>query len=128
MFQKDHDTVGVRFIDRIHGGKGVTAVKSFKFEGEPSPAHFLIYDFPPGSSEGVHVHDQSNGGGEGAYDEYYYVISGEGQMEIDGEIMPVRQGDHIHTPLGVFHGIENTSSSEHLRVFLTYISRDRENV
>ncbi len=44
-------------------------------------------------------------------------------MEIDGEIVPVMSGDHVHTPLGVAHGIRNTQTDQNLRVFLTFITR-----
>lgn len=32
-------------------------------------------------------------------------------------------GDHVFTPIGVPHGIENTSDEHHLKVFLTFIYR-----
>lgn len=110
----------------IHAGKGMGKVKFFPFGGAPAPANFIIYELPPGSSEGVHVHFLDNRNAEGSFDEYYYIVSGKGQMEIDGEIVEVVQGDHVHTPLGVAHGIENTHPTENLRVFLTFIKRGNE--
>lgn len=106
----------------VHKGKGTTLATRFPFDGGAKPANFLTYDFPPGASEGVHTH---NIGDEemGSYDEFYYVVSGSGQMEIDGEIVHVKEGDHVFTPNGVAHGIENTSKTNHLKVFLTYIER-----
>jgi len=44
-------------------------------------------------------------------------------MEIDGEIVPVNAGDHVHCPLGVAHGIRNSHKAHNLRVFLTFITR-----
>ena len=35
--------------------------------------------------------------------EVYYVLSGEGQMEFDGELRPVAAGDAIFIPPGVVH-------------------------
>ena len=35
--------------------------------------------------------------------EIYYVLSGEGQMEFDGELRPVAAGDAIFIPPGVVH-------------------------
>jgi quercetin dioxygenase-like cupin family protein len=102
----------------VYGGKGSISVELFSFGRAPAPANFLIYDLPPGSSEGVHVHrlgDQT----KGSYDEYFYIVSGTGQMEIDGKAVRVEAGNHICVPLDVQHGIENTPSTEHLRVFLT---------
>ena len=121
-FVKDAEHEGMRNYDRVHEGKGNTGVKYFTFDHAPAPANFMIYDFPPGASEGVHVHRLGNAT-LGSYDEYYYVVSGSGQMEIDGQIVSVKAGDHVFTPLDVHHGIENTSASENLKVFLTYIER-----
>jgi mannose-6-phosphate isomerase-like protein (cupin superfamily) len=122
-FSKDTETGAMKSYDAIHGGKGSVGVKRFPFEGNPSPANFIIYDIPPGASEGVHVHHLDNRNNEGPYDEYYYIISGQGQMKIDGKDVPVVAGDHVHTPLDVSHGIENTHPEEHLKVFLTFITR-----
>lgn len=122
QFMKDAEHEGMRNYERIHEGHGSTGVKFFRFDRAPAPANFLIYDFPPGSSEGVHVHrlgDQKLG----PFDEYYYIVSGSGRMEIDGQVVPVQAGDHVFTPLDVHHGIENTSAAENLKVFLTFIER-----
>lgn len=124
-FTKDSEAAGA-LVARLHDGKGQGKIKFFGFDGAPDPAHFIIYDLPPGSSEGVHVHFLDNRNQEGSFDEYYYFISGQGQMEIDGKIIAVAQGDHVHTPLEVAHGVENTHPTEHLRVFLTFIRRGSE--
>lgn len=121
-FVKDAEHDGMRSYERVHEGKGSTGVKYFPFDHAPAPANFMIYDFPPGASEGVHVHRLGDAQ-LGSYDEYYYVVSGSGRMEIDGQIVPVKAGDHVFTPLDVHHGIENTSANENLKIFLTYIER-----
>lgn len=121
-FVKDAEREGMGHYERIHEGKGTTGVKLFRFDRAPAPANFLIYDFPPGASEGVHVHRLGNQE-LGSFDEYYYIVSGSGQMEIDGQIVPVKAGDHVFTPLDAHHGIENTSTKDHLKVFLTFIER-----
>jgi oxalate decarboxylase/phosphoglucose isomerase-like protein (cupin superfamily) len=125
-FTKDTEADGMVEITGIHNGKGKGKAKFFPFDGAPAPAHFMIYDLPPGASEGVHVHFLDDRNKEGSFDEYYYFISGQGRMEIDGEIVAVRQGDHVHTPLEVAHGVENTHPTENLRVFLTFIKRGDE--
>ncbi len=122
-FSKDNEFENVITAEGIHSGKGKINVKFFPFSEATYPANFLIYDIPPGSSEGVHVHTHENKNEKGTFDEYYYIISGSGQMEIDGKIVEVKAGDHIHTPLYVEHGIENTSKDENMRVFLTFIWR-----
>lgn len=121
-FSKENDGQDVYFV-QVHEGLGKLGVKLFMFSGASHPAYLSIYDMPPGASEGVHVHTASNENGMGVFDEYYYIISGVGEMEIDGQIVPVKAGDHVHTPLGVSHGIKNTSDSENLKVYLTFIVR-----
>jgi quercetin dioxygenase-like cupin family protein len=106
----------------VHEGDGTISLRYFRFDNSPAPANFVVYDMPPGSSEGVHTH-QLGDAVLGSYDEYYYVIEGQGEMEVDGEIVPVKAGDHVHTPLGVAHGIRNTQTDRNLRVFLTFITR-----
>lgn len=125
-FSRDTEADGMVEIAAIHQGKGTGKAKIFRFDGESAPAYFMVYDLPPGASEGVHVHFLDNRNKEGSFDEYYYIISGMGQMEIDGEVVTVAKGDHVHTPLEVAHGIENIHATEPLRVFLTFIQRGSE--
>ena len=125
-FTKDREADGTVGITGYHRGKGRIKTKWFRFDQAPAPASFMVYDLPPGSSEGVHVHFLDNRNKEGSFDEYYYIISGQGRMEIDGEMVPVAKGDHVHTPLGVAHGVENTHETDTLRVFLTFIKRGDE--
>jgi len=121
-YSKISESAGREIWDDIHGGKGSVPTKRFGFDGAMQPANFLTYDFPPGASEGIHTHIL-NDENAGSFDEFYYVVSGVGQMEIDGEIVPIKEGDHVFTPIGVSHGIENTSEKENLKVFLTFILR-----
>ena len=125
-FTKEVELDGMVEITGIHNGKGKGKARLFRFDGASAPAYFLIYDLPPGASEGVHTHFLDDRNREGSFDEYYYFIRGQGQMEIDGEIVAVAKGDHVHTPLEVAHGVENTHPTENLRVFLTFIKRGNE--
>src|SRR5687768_16069352 len=88
-YTKETERDGLREVAGIHQGKGKGRVKWFRFANEPWPAHFMIYDLEPGASEGVHVHYLDDRNLEGAFDEYYYIMSGSGQMEIDGKAVPV---------------------------------------
>jgi len=117
----------------VHEGKGEIDVKFFTFKNESnkmdglswpsSPALLIIYTIPPGASEGVHTHLPGDSK-EGSFDEFYYIVQGSGVMEIDGEKIDVNAGDHVFTPNGIPHGIENTSQIDDLKVFLTAVSRD----
>lgn len=106
----------------MHHGVGTLGVKLFGFGGAPAPASFLIYEIPPGASEGPHVHSLTDPA-LGAYDEYYYVLEGHGAMLLGDRTMPIAPGDHVHTPIGLPHGVANTHPSKMLRIFLTYIDR-----
>lgn len=128
-YAKDREADGVVEIAGIHQGKGKGKAKFFRFGSASSPSapsYMMIYELPPGASEGVHTHFLDNRNAEGSFDEYYFILSGQGEMEIDGKSVAVAAGDHIHTPLEVAHGIENTHATENLRVFLTYIKRGDE--
>jgi mannose-6-phosphate isomerase-like protein (cupin superfamily) len=125
-FSRDSEADGMVEIAEIHRGKGKVKTKFFRFDDASAPAHFIVYDLPPGASEGIHAHFLDDRNKQGSFDEYYYFISGQGQMEIDDEIVAVAKGDHIHTPLEVAHGVENTHPTESLRVFLTFIKRGNE--
>ena len=50
-----------------------------------------------GSSTQRHYHKQS--------EEFYFVLEGDGTMEIDGEVRPVKAGDAILIPPGAWHQI-----------------------
>ncbi|MBS0418182.1 MAG: cupin domain-containing protein [Proteobacteria bacterium] len=108
----------------VHEGKGTIDIKFFfRDEGTSKPALLLIYNIPPGASEGVHTHnigDEKNG----SYDEFYYIMEGSGEMQIDGKTVPVAVGDHIFTPNGISHGIENTATTGNLKVYLVAMIRD----
>jgi mannose-6-phosphate isomerase-like protein (cupin superfamily) len=107
----------------VYNGKGAINVKFFfREEGFPNPARILIYTIPPGTSEGVHVHMPGDAK-SGSFDEFYYVISGSGEMEIEGERVLVTAGDHVFVPNGVAHGIENTSANGDLEVYLLAVMR-----
>jgi mannose-6-phosphate isomerase-like protein (cupin superfamily) len=114
------ETGGISYLG-VHHGKGTIRLRRFGFDNAPKPAGLVIFDIPPGASEGVHVH--GIGLETGPYDEYYYIVSGSGQMEIEGKIVPVKGGDYVHAPMGIHHGIENTHPSEILKVHITYITR-----
>jgi len=123
-FRNDPDHERLIAYKSVHEGKGTIDIKYFfRDEGTPKPALLLIYNIPPGASEGVHTHnvgDEKNG----SYDEFYYILSGSGAMEINGKTVPVAEGDHIFTPNGVSHGIENTATTRTLKVYLVAMTRD----
>ena len=117
------ESEGVVPTANVYGGKGTIDIGYFfRHEGFAEPALLLIYTLPPGASEGMHTH----GPGEeaGSFDEFYYVISGSGEMSVDGDCVQVTAGDYVYVPNGVPHGIANTSGTHPLKVHLTALTRD----
>ena len=45
-------------------------------------------------------------------EEIYIIQTGQGSMQVGGEIHEVKAGDAIHIPLGYFHELRNTGQEE----------------
>jgi mannose-6-phosphate isomerase-like protein (cupin superfamily) len=45
-------------------------------------------------------------------EEIYFVLKGQGRMEVDGDITHVRPGDAVLIPAGAWHQLENNGTSE----------------
>jgi mannose-6-phosphate isomerase-like protein (cupin superfamily) len=45
-------------------------------------------------------------------EEIYFVLKGQGRMEVDGETTHVRPGDAVLIPAGAWHQLENNGTSE----------------
>ena len=45
-------------------------------------------------------------------EEIYFVLKGQGKMEVDGETTHVRPGDAVLIPAGAWHTLENNGTSE----------------
>lgn len=54
---------------------------------------------PPGSATAPHFHAHT--------EEFYYILTGAGEMTIDGETRPVGAGDAILIPAGATHTLRN---------------------
>lgn len=121
-FMLERATEGFNKFKAVHEGLGELDVRLFEFDGAAAPANFMIYDIPPGASEGVHLHNLSDPA-LGPYEEYYYIVSGSGIMTVDDEKFPVTAGDHVFAPLDSWRGIANDAKIGNLKVFLTYIDR-----
>jgi mannose-6-phosphate isomerase-like protein (cupin superfamily) len=58
----------------------------------------------PGQRTERHYHGES--------EELYYLLEGEGEMEVDGEHSPVGAGDAVLIPAGAWHQIMATGRAE----------------
>jgi mannose-6-phosphate isomerase-like protein (cupin superfamily) len=45
-------------------------------------------------------------------EEIYFVLKGQGRMEVDGETTHMRPGDAVLIPAGAWHQLENNGTSE----------------
>lgn len=108
-------------IPAMRDGDGMVTIRRFEFGGATLPARFVIYDIPPGASEGSHVHHADNRNGTGSFEEFYYILSGHGTMTVGQDRFAVGPGDYIHAPPGMERGIANADAVEVLRVHLTFI-------
>ena len=114
MFFKENDSTEVRRVEAIHEGRGSIQVRSF-FDGKSRlGTRFHLWELEPGTSEGTHTHEE-----EGALEEIYYFLQGQGRMWIGDDPVAVSAGDAILVPAGVPHGFENNGTSP-LRVVLFF--------
>lgn len=88
-----------------HGGEGEINMKfAFtQFEGlDHSNWNFFgIAEFPVGATAGYHRHEGN--------DEWFYILSGEATITIDGESRRIKAGDVVLTRDGSSHGITNVT-------------------
>lgn len=112
-------------VPSVRDGSGPVTLRRYLFDGAPSPANFVCYDIPPGSSEGLHTHFADDRNGIGAYDEFYYIVRGRGVMTLADQEFDVAEGDGIFAPLDLPRGIRNPDASLTLIVHITFISRER---
>lgn len=59
---------------------------------------------PAGSSETRHLHQRSQ--------QFFFVLKGEGTLEVNGKILVLHEGDGALVPPGTAHRIENRSAQE----------------
>jgi mannose-6-phosphate isomerase-like protein (cupin superfamily) len=98
-----------------HNGGGQTIGYSF-FEATPNLS--LVFRkrvFTPGSAIGYHLK---------THDEIYYVLSGRGEMIVDGQAFAVGPGDAILTRTGSSHGLRQTGD-DNLVILINYEQQPR---
>ncbi len=93
-----------------HDGGGQTIGYSFFNKAPGLKLVFRKRALKPGSGIGYHLQKE---------DEIYYVLSGRGQMTIDGKTFDVGPGDAILTRPGSSHGLKQTGA-EDLVIMINY--------
>ncbi|MCI0706456.1 MAG: cupin domain-containing protein [Ignavibacteriae bacterium] len=93
-----------------HDGDGTTTGYSFFADVKDLKFVFRKRALHPGSSIGYHKQE---------WDEVYYILSGTGEMAMNGTTFPVKAGDAILTRPGSSHGLKQTGKDD-LVIFISY--------
>ena len=93
-------------IENMCGGEGHVIVKRILDAKELNGKCGLYAQvtIEPGCSLGYHEHHNES--------ETYYIISGEGEYDDNGEIRTVKPGDVTYTSDGKGHSLENKSQND----------------
>ena len=93
-----------------HNGGGNTIGYSFFSKADGLKMAFRKRLLHPGSAIGYHLQKE---------DEVYYIISGTGEMQMNGKTFPVKSGDAILTRPGSSHGLKQAGKDD-LVIIITY--------
>ena len=96
-----------------HNGGGSTTAYKFFSKAKDSKLEFRKRVMHPGSAIGYHLQKE---------EEIYYILSGEGEMQMNGKSFPVTGGDAILTHGGSSHGLKQTGT-EDLVVIINYTKK-----
>ena len=106
----EHDADIAKDEPGTHNGGGMTVGYSFFAKVPTLKLVFRKRTFHPGS--GVGLHEQKE-------DEIYYVLSGHGQMTLDGKTVDVTPGTAVLTRTGSSHSLKQIGSDD-LVVLINY--------
>jgi len=93
-----------------HQGEGLTTAFPFFEQAQGFDLVFRKRALHPGASIGEHLNDK---------DEIYYILSGRGELMLDGDYREVGAGDAILTRRGSRHGLRQ-SGDEDLVIFVVF--------
>jgi len=107
-----------RKCEGCHGGEGPFLFKDVVEKIQEKLLVKYLHDdvIAPGSSFGDHAHK-----GENPFEEWYFCLSGEGVMTLDGKAYPMKPGDISVCRNGGSHGIKNTGK-EDMRILVIGVS------
>lgn len=99
-----------------HNGGGTTIGYNFFEHADGLFTFFRKRVLQPGSAIGYHLQKE---------DEIYYILSGKGIMQMNGETFAVEAGDAILTRPGSSHGLQQTGA-EDLVILIVYEKPKKE--
>lgn len=93
-------------VHGVHGADGLTHWKCLAarrhLAGEWEAVEWA--SLPPGAVSGEHRHTRT--------EEVYFLLSGEGELVVDGIAHPVGPGSLLLTGIGTVHGLRNTGTTD----------------
>lgn len=103
-------------IENMCGGKGHVIIRHILGDEQMKGKCGLYAEvtIEPGSTLGYHEHHGES--------ETYYILSGKGEYNDNGNRRPVSAGDITFTPDGCGHGLDNTGAED--LVFMALIIKD----
>ncbi len=108
----------LRPIANYHGGQGTVqyrrALDSDVFLTNWAYVDHLL--IPPGASDGMHFHR--------GVEEIYYVLNGDGQVQVNGETAPIHKGDAVPVRFNDAHSFVNNGSAD-LELMIVGISAQK---
>lgn len=111
-FLKKMNVMRTEDLDHCHDGIGAIHWTCVLDDKDPGGrvVNFIHDDIlPPSTSIGVHTHENDQ--------EYYYIVSGNGVMTLDGKEHDVAAGDITVVFPGGSHGLANRSATD-LRIIV----------
>ena len=106
----EHDAEVAKPGPAPHGGPGRSTGYSFFEKAADFKQIFRKRVLHPGAAIGYHPQKE---------DEVYYILSGEGVMQMNGKEFPVKPGDAILTRPGSSHGLKQTGNGD-LTLIIVY--------
>lgn len=109
----EHDAEVAKSGPAPHRGPGRSTGYSFFEKAADFKQVFRKRVLHPGAAIGYHPQKE---------DEVYYILSGEGVMQMNGKEFPVKSGDAILTRPGSSHGLKQTGKDD-LTLIIVYEKR-----
>src|SRR5579871_1066510 len=94
--------VKVKDVPLLDRGDGITTVPLITRHSDPSALITTgMSTYPPGTGAPLHTHN---------CDEQVTLLSGRGEVEVDGVVTPLERYDSTYIPRGRQHAFRNTDS------------------